>query len=258
MIIQLIILQVAALAVIIFVLRQVFARHVSSALSNLQGLYQDNLKREEVLNEEIARIKALREQEIVKAKEEARRILSDAKEKAEADAQRIVADAESKAQAGAKQILDKAHLQLDNEYRQMVKSLQDKIAGFSESAISYILSQKSKRLLQEQLTEELLEEFDNIPNGQVKLEEGVNDIGITCAYPMEDSIKERIKEAVAKCLQREGLTFNFKVDEAIVGGLILDFGGKTIDGSLHNRLRQALAKIEAQEDLQFRPQRFHQ
>ena len=255
MILQLILIQIGTLVIIIFVLRQIFTRHVNSALDNLQGLYRDNLKREEVLNEEIARTKALREQEIARAKEEARQIVAEAKTKAEEESERLINDAQSQAEAQAKQILEKANLQLDNEYREMVQSLQDKIAGFSESAINYILSQKSKHMLQEQLTEELLKELNNIPKEQIELEEGLNQIGVTCAYPLEESAKVRIKEVVCQCLEKKNLNFNFKIDETIVGGLILNLGGKIIDGSLHNRLRQALSKIETQHNLQFRPQR---
>ena len=255
MIVQLILLQVGTLVVIIFILRQIFARHVNTALNNLQDLYQDNLKREEVLNEEIARTKTLREKEIARVKEEARQIIAQAKANAEEETQRLMQETEVRAEEQAKQMLQKANLQLDDEYRQMVQSLQDKIADFSETAIGYILSQKSKRILQDELTEELLRELGSIPKGQIQLKEPLNEVGITCAYPIDEPQKERIKKAVGHYLGRTDLVFNFKVDEAIIGGLILNFGGRIVDGSLHNRLRQALSKIETQQDLKFRPSR---
>jgi F0F1-type ATP synthase delta subunit len=255
MILKLILIQIGTLLLIVFILRQIFSRHVNSALTNLQGLYQDNLKREEVLNEEITRTKKLRDEEIARAKEEARQILAEEKEKAEKEAERIIREAEERAQAEAKQILEKASLQLDNEYREMLQSLQDKIADFSEKAISYILSQRSRRLLQDEMTEELLRDLGNIPEEKIKLGKGINEVKITCAYPLEKSKEKRIKELISQHLSRQDLAFDFKVDEAIIGGLIINFGGKIIDGSLHNRLRQALYKIETRQDFQFRPPR---
>ena len=252
MIIQLILIQLGTLLVIIFILRQIFARHVNSALTNLQNLYQDNLKREEVLNEEIARTKELREKEIQQARQEANQILEEARAKAEKDSQKLLAETEARAQAEAKQILEKANIQLESEYNQIIQSLQERVADFAESAIGYILSQKSKRILQEELTEELLKELNNIPKEQIRLGEGLNEVGVTCAYSLEEPQQERIKQAVCQYIGRKDLTFNFKVDEAIIGGLILNFGGRIIDGSLHNRLRQALDNIITKQGLQLK------
>ena len=249
MILKLILIQIGALFIIIFVLRQIFARHVNRALTNLQNLYQDNLKREEVLNEEIARTKTLREQEIAKAKEDARGIITEAKTKAREEADKLLLDAENKGKARAREILEKANLQLENEHRQMLQSMQDKIAHFSESAVGYILGQKAKRILQDELTEELLNELKDIPKEQVKLKEGLDEVKVTCAYPIEKPGKERIKGVVCQYLGKKDLNFNFKVDEAIIGGLIFNFGGQVIDGSLRSRLRQALSKIETKDDL---------
>ncbi len=255
MIIPLILIQIVTLLVIIFVLRQIFTRHINTAMVDLQDVYQDNLKREEVLNDEIARTKTLREEEITRAKDDARRIIAEAKAKAQEESRKLLFDAEARAQAQARQTLEKTNLQLDNEYHQMLQSLQGKIADFAEGAIRDILSRKTKRILQDELTEELLREFSNIPNEQIKLGQGVNEVGVTGAYLIPEPGKLRIKESVCRYLQRNDLIFNFKVDEGIIGGLVLDFGGKIIDGSLRNRLRQALSKIDSQQDFQFKPQR---
>lgn len=254
MILQLILIQVATLIVIVFILRQIFIRHVNSALANLRSLYQDNLKKEDVLNDEISHTKKLRHQEIARAKQEADQIRLEAKQAAEEESKKLISDAQNQAEAQASRILEKANLQVDSQYRRMVQSLQEEVANFSEDAINCILSQKSKRILQEQLIKELLQELKGAPKDQVEMEEGTNEIGVTCAYALGDSEKKQIREAVCQYLGKEKLNFSFNIDQALIGGLILNFGGKIIDGGLYNRLRQAFSKIEPRHNLQFKPQ----
>ena len=111
MILQLILLQVITLVVIILILRRIFSGHINSTLNNLQALYQDNLQRQEVLNEEITKAKAFREQEMVKVREETEAILDAARKKAQGKEEEVIASDQSQ----AKDILERANLQMEKK-----------------------------------------------------------------------------------------------------------------------------------------------
>ncbi len=67
-------------------------------------------------------------------------------------------------------------------------------------------------------------------------------VEITTALPLEDQQRQTLEEKLAK-EYGSGLVFHYRVDPAILGGIIVRVGDKLIDGSLANRLaamRQAL------------------
>lgn len=67
-------------------------------------------------------------------------------------------------------------------------------------------------------------------------------VEVTTALPLEDQQRQALEEKLAK-EYGAGLAFNYRVDPAILGGIIVRVGDKLIDGSLASRLaamRQAL------------------
>jgi len=67
-------------------------------------------------------------------------------------------------------------------------------------------------------------------------------VEVTTALPLEDRYRQALEEKLTK-EYGTGLAFNYHVDPAILGGVIVRVGDKLIDGSLASRLaamRQAL------------------
>ncbi len=58
---------------------------------------------------------------------------------------------------------------------------------------------------------------------------------ITTAIPMEASAVEETRRLLSQLMQAE-IVINNKVDSAILGGIIIQIGGKVIDGSLMHQL----------------------
>jgi F0F1-type ATP synthase delta subunit len=210
-------------------------------LNNLQALYQDNLQRQEVLNEEIAKAKAFREQEMVKVRQETEAILDAARKKAQGKEEEVIASAQSQ----AKDILERANLQMEKNYSQILEKMQAKAVEVGQQAVGYVLSDNSKHILHEALMKELIDELKGMKLPEnIRLEKGALKVEVVAAYSLDETHKQRIIDTLQKRLGKSDLEINFKADANIVGGLILNFGGRVIDGSLSNRLRQALAIIQ--------------
>ena len=241
MILQLILLQIITLAVIVLILRRTFSRHMDSTLNNLQALHQDNLQRQEVLNEEIAKAKAFREQEMARVKQETEAIIDEAKKRARDKEEEIIANAQNH----AKDIIDRANLQMEKNYSLMIERMETKALDVGQQAVAHVLSYNSKPVLHEALMKELIDELKGMKLPEnVGAEKGVLKIEVIAAYPIDEINKHRIKDTLSKRLGKADLEFDFKIEEGIVGGLILNFGGRLIDGSLRNRLRRALIVIQ--------------
>jgi F0F1-type ATP synthase delta subunit len=111
--------------------------------------------------------------------------------------------------------------------------------------VDYVLSSGSRRILHESLMKELIEELKDMQLPEnIRLEKGSLSVEVISAYALDEAYKQRIKEVLQKRLAKPDLEFDFKADQGIIGGLVLNFQCRVIDGSLRNRLRQAVALIQ--------------
>ncbi len=244
MIFQLILVQVVTLAFIIFIFRQVFYRHTSHTLSNLQGLYQDNLQKQEVLKDEISKTETFRDQEMAKAREDAEAIISAAKSKALLREDEIIQDAREQ----AKVVINKANIQLRREHAQLLESVQAQAMKLSQGVLYSVLSDNLIAAVDDQLQKELLNELQNTEFAKkLQPSEGELKIEIVSSHQINEENKKHISDLLSKGLNKNDLVFDFKIDKGTLGGLIINLEGKVIDGSLSNRLRKALTLIQEKE-----------
>jgi len=93
-----------------------------------------------------------------------------------------------------------------------------------------------KRTLDKKLIEAAvirLEGLDHLPDaGRVK---------VRSHRKVKSLYKERIEKAILKNF-RAGTAAVFEIDRSLMGGVIIDAGGESIDCSLRDRLRQAFGR----------------
>ncbi len=235
MFIQIIIFQILTFLGIILVLRGVLYRHARQAVNRLQSLHEATLEKETVLKEEIEAAKQMREEEIKRAQIEGQQLTGEMTKEAQDKAKEILASAE----AEAEKILEKAKVQLEKFKSEATASLERKAAGWIEKAIDTALSPRSKTSFHQELVDELLEELE----GQGKINglasESVDSIEVVTAGLLTDAQTKRINRLLEGCFKNKPAV-HYRVEADLLGGLILDLRKKTIDGSLRNRIRQAL------------------
>lgn len=239
---QLILIQVITFIGIILALRAILYHHARQSLNRLQRLYQETLEKEEVLKEEIEGTKRMRQEEIDKAKKEAGEIIQESKKGSQEKAQEIIASAEKE----AKKILEKSTKQLEGEKREIATSMEKKAVGWIEKTIGHILSSRTKLKFHQDLMDELIEEFEKSKDNWIKDTASIDKIEVLSAYPLERVQKEKIAKFFLDYLKRD-IDFRFNTDENLIGGLIIDLKGKVIDGSLKNRISQALKIVKASQ-----------
>ncbi len=63
------------------------------------------------------------------------------------------------------------------------------------------------------------------------------DITVTSAQPLTDSIREQISAKMSQVIGK-AVTITEKVDEGLIGGIIIDYGSRRYDGSVKSRLNE--------------------
>ena len=193
------------------------------------------------------------------------RIAAEARQNAEQEAEKVMADA----QTNASQIMREANERAETQGKEVIAAAEAEAAKKREESLAEVESERERILgelrgqvgtlaiaaaqklinasLDEQRQRVLIDEFfSGVKSGQVVVLEGQQVSGasaeVTSALPLTAEEKESVKQDV---LARVGdqATVTFRVDPAILGGLIVRVGDKVLDGSVSGQLesmRQSL------------------
>lgn len=193
------------------------------------------------------------------------RIAAEARQNAEQEAEKVLADA----QANASQIMREANERAETQGKEVIAAAEAEAAQKREESLAEVESERERILgelrgqvgtlaiaaaqklinasLDEQRQRVLIDEFfSGVKSGQVVVLEGQQVSGasaeVTSALPLTAEEKESVKQDVLAQVGDQA-TVTFRVDPAILGGLIVRVGDKVLDGSVSGQLesmRQSL------------------
>jgi F-type H+-transporting ATPase subunit b len=193
------------------------------------------------------------------------RIAAEARQNAEQEAEKILADAQTK----ASQIVREANERAETQGKEVIAVAESEAAKKREETLAEVESERERILgelrgqvgtlaiaaaqklinasLDEQRQRVLIDEFfSGVKSGRVVVLEGQQVSGasaeVTSALPLTDSEKVAVKQDVLAQVGDQA-TVTFRVDPAILGGLIVRVGDKVLDGSVSGQLesmRQSL------------------
>jgi len=183
------------------------------------------------------RAQAEYEERIKQAEQEREKILARAAEEGEG----ARAETLAQARAQAEQIVAEGKETVEQERQQMLAELRSQVAALSIAAANKLIGEA----LDEQRQRRLIDEFfSGIKAGRVVvLEEqeieqakaGALTALVTSALPLTEDEQKVVTSGLAEELGQVP-AIEFKVDPAILGGLVLKVGDKVIDGSVGGRL----------------------
>ena len=204
-----------------------------------------------------------RKQRIAQAVEDAR-IAAEARDNAEAEARTILSKAQSEAAAKVREATERAEVasrevtaQAEAEAAKAREAAlgeaaieRERILGDLRGQVAALAMAAAHKLVVDALDEKrqhtlINEFFSGVRSGKVVVLEGSELKGasaeITSALPLTDDEKDQVrKDIVARAGSQ---TVTFRVDPAIMGGLIIKVGDKVVDGSVAGQmetLRQGL------------------
>ena len=99
---------------------------------------------------------------------------------------------------------------------------------------------RSRRTAAWRYLPEISQIFDELKDA----EEGVVDVTVTSAAPLDEQQQRTLAEALARRLKRE-VRLHCETDAALIGGAVLRAGDLVIDGSLRSRLERIAYELTA-------------
>ncbi|MFA5356795.1 MAG: F0F1 ATP synthase subunit delta [Candidatus Omnitrophota bacterium] len=231
MLANLLLVQILTFIGIVFLLRFLFLKNLKTALTRLNTLHEQNLSKEEELNEELKRAKEQSESLIEQSRQEAEAIIAEAVK----EAQKARIHMEEEARGRAEKIIADSRVDCDKIREGALKEAQGRSIELALKMIAELLTETDKVALQYELANGIIEEISRLPKEQFNVQGG--EVKVTSSFPLLARQSEEIKKILSdKSAAAVELKENLNPD--IIGGLIIEMGGMVIDGTLKNKLQR--------------------
>ena len=218
--------------IIMTVLAALAYKPILKALENRRQKITQSLEDARIAAEARANAEKEAEQILTEARANANRIVREATERAESASKDVKAAVEAEAVKAREAALAEAA----NERNRILADLRGQVAALSIAAAQKLIGQNLDEKRQHALLEEF---FSGVKSGKVVMLEGTDVKGasaeITSALPLNKGEQETVKKDILSKLGKQA-TVTFRVDPAILGGLIIRVGDKLLDGSVAAQL----------------------
>ncbi len=237
MMLQLLGIQIVTFIVLILILRMLFGRQLNVALTKLRRLHEENLVREEQLKAELEEARLKKEQELAQAKEEADRIVKEAKIKSE----KLGADIQKQAREQGQKIMDQSQLELKRLENDLESKYQARAVDLSVKLLKATFTGHGQEILQHQLIAELIDELKKLDKSQFTVKS--KEAKVLSAYPLTRDEKASLDSILSEKMGMK-IALEETINHDVIAGLIIQIGALTIDGGLKNKIKKVVPFIK--------------
>jgi F-type H+-transporting ATPase subunit b len=212
--------QIINITVMYLILRSFVWDGLVTSLENRRERIEKGLEDARIAAEARENAEADAEQILQEARSEATQILAEARERAEESKREIANEADTEAE----QIRAEARERAENERNQMLADMRGQVASLAMAAANRLIGESMDQAKQQEIVNNFFSEApDNVKNLGANIE-------VVSALPLTDNEKNEIKK------QTGADNIEYKVDPALLGGLVLRSGDKVVDGSVRTSL----------------------
>jgi F-type H+-transporting ATPase subunit delta len=222
---------------LIFALHRVFISSVDGATQRLDKEAAAARARQAELGQKIKEA----DEELSRRKQELDAIEKKMKFELEASSGKEKEAILNKARVEGEEIIAKAQTSRDVIRREIEKTMELKIVDYSTKILSDILSDKARGGLDRQLAADFVEKLKNVD--MTKIAPDVMAADLVTATPADQKLQADIEAILLDKLKRK-ITLNPKTDQAIIGGVVLQFGSLLLDGSLKSSIRSSAVALK--------------
>jgi F-type H+-transporting ATPase subunit b len=168
---------------------------------------------------------------LANAQTEANKVIREATERAVSAAKEV----KTAAEAEAAKALEAARADAELERNRVLADLRGQVAALAIAAANKLVGEALDEKKQHILIDDF---FSGVKSGKVVLLEGVDIKGdtaeVTSALPLNDKEQDVVRKDVLSKVGAKDISF--RIDPAILGGVVIKVGDKVLDGSVAGKL----------------------
>jgi F-type H+-transporting ATPase subunit delta len=236
LLLQIIILMLMFFGGLLFVLRHILTKNISSATSHLDQMNAEFIKREEAIKEEQAEARKYYEDMVVKAKDEADKIRMEANRQVQEEKEKVLAEA----RAQSEQLIEKAEKTKELLINELRREVETKMAARVRDFIRTIFPKRVQEEVHKLWVEDLLAcNLNQLRN--MRIPQDVTDAKVRTAFPLSASEKTALSKKFKEQLERD-MILKEEVDPSLMGGFLITIGSLVLDGTVANKIEQVIAE----------------
>jgi F-type H+-transporting ATPase subunit b len=226
-----ILLQVVVFAVVIFFLKKVFYGDTQSAISRLEGVNSELLKKQKELT---AKIEAA-EKEYGEKKQEAEEITDKLKTDAMTEARKQQDEMVKKAKEQSDEMLQKAKASTEKHYKAVELQVKQNLVDQAAALLNGALSDEMTELVHHGLIKEFLKKGESMDLTAVGGH--IDQLVIKAPLPLDKEETVLLESLVKGKLNRD-IKIELIEDKSVLAGMVLQFGTLLVDAGLSNYIRE--------------------
>jgi len=232
--------QISSFAIMFVILRAFVFKPILGLLEKRRSAIAKGLEDARIAAEARQNAEQEAEKILAEAQAEASKTVREASERAEKAGRDIISAAEEEARKKQDEAVDEA----EEERERILGEMRDQVAALAIAAAHKLIGESLDQKRQHAIINEF---FSGIKAGQISLLEGKAMNGgksadVVSAVPLTAEEKDIVKQDILSKIGAE-VNLSFRVDPAILGGLIVRVDDKVMDGSVAGQLeslRQSL------------------
>lgn len=229
LIFEIIIVQTVIFFIVFLVLRRLMVQNTESAVNRLKSTDGENLKRLEEMKRKIGEAEAAYRQKSVELAQELEREREAGRKQMEEEKTRLLGEARGEGD----RILSSAKDRSTRISDEIEKKFHARVSVLAGEVVRNVLSLRMKATVNEQLIDELLQEFETLEIGQIP--EQTTEASVLLPHPLSPDCRKKIGELLGKKIGRK-IEIREAVKKEMAGGMILTLGSLVMDGSLENKI----------------------
>lgn len=234
LLLQIIILMVIIFAGVLFVMRYVLTKNISSATSHLDQLNAEFTRREEEAKRRQIEADRYYEEAVNKAKTESEQLKVDTDREVQESRVKILGDARNQSE----QIILKAEKTKEMMTHEIRKEIEARLLERLREVIREIFPMHVQEEIHKRWVSDLLSgDLSHLASMRIPVD--LKKVNILTAFPLEAIQRKEIEKKLKEQLGRD-LEFKEDSDPALVGGLVVTFGSLVLDGSVANKIEQVI------------------
>jgi F0F1-type ATP synthase delta subunit len=235
-IIPIIVAHLAVLTVLVIVVKRLLFNDTMKAVARIQDVEAELRKKEESIRREIVEHETTFAKQKVQAEEELQRH----KAQTEKELARVRDQMLAEAKKESDRILEQAHKNEERFRQRIVQEMEQKAVGYAGNIVRLVLGEKVSEEVNREFNEELIEAIEGVDADSITVDADEGEVKTSQAMMAEQ--KRRLDELLSGKFGRP-IRLVERIDPALLSGMILKLGSLEIDGSLRNRIEEAIGEV---------------
>jgi F0F1-type ATP synthase delta subunit len=239
LLLPIILTHVVVLAVVVVLIKRILLGDTAKAVESVREVEAEIRKKESGIREQIEEHERVFQQQKIAAEKE----LEEHRAQADKEVARARDQVLGEARTEADRMVEQAKRNEEKFRQQIAQDMEEKAVQYAGEIFGLVFTEKMAEAVDLVFTDELLEALDHLDSTSITVD--ASDVDFTAARPIADAQKVRLETLLKEKFEAD-IKVQENIQEDLVAGLAFKLGSLEIDGSLSNRMKEAVDEVKKQ------------